>query len=144
MVLKQEALVEHIRKRHSGNVELLTEELPMIGIEPVSVNESTKIPEPKAKKQKIDHNLNIEAYPISFSPGKVIKQQSHEPLQTSQSFYQMTKNQSVKETHQILYSQSFTLPNNPKRRIAHQAKKLEPLKIKMKLKRSDHGSWSVV
>lgn len=139
MVLKQEALVEHIRNRHSGNFELLTEEFPMMGIESMD-NESTTRPEPKAKKQKVDHNLNIESYPVEFPPEKLIIQ----PLQTSQSFYQMTNLNPVNESQKILYSQSFTMPNNPKRRIAHQARNLEPLKIKMKLKKSDHGSWSVV
>ena len=143
MVLKQEALVEHIRNRHSGNFELLTEEFPMMAIESMD-NESTKTLEPKAKKQKVDHNLNIESHPIDFPPEKVIKQENYEPLQTSQSFYQITNNKSVNESQTILYSQSFTMPNNPKRRIAHQARNLEPLKIKMKLKKSDHGSWSVV
>jgi hypothetical protein len=135
MVLRPQALNEHIEKKHKGN------NLLMDDLSDKVEEKSEKIDEPKAKRQKVDHNRNIESYPLGYPPELVIEQPPQFQLQKSQSFYQIP--QQVHEPQSLQYSQSFTMPKPPKRRIAHQTKP-EPLKIKMKLKRAEQGQWSVV
>jgi hypothetical protein len=135
MVLKPQALNEHIERKHKGN-NLLMDETPMTVEAP---KEPAKVEPPKAKRQKLDHNRNIASFPLGYPPELVITKAVQ--LQKSQSFYQIP--QPVQHAPDLQYSHSFTLPNPIKRRIAHQPKQ-EPLKIKMKLRRVEHGQWSIV
>lgn len=151
MVLKPQALTEHIEKRHSGQNVLLNDDEVSQKVES-KPKETEIVVEQKVKRQKLDLNRNIESFPLGYPPEmlfekpKMLPKKPEKsfvpsfPLQRTQSFHQVPKT----PQQNLQASQSFTLPNPPKQRVAHQPKKPEPLKLKMKLKKVEQGHWSVV
>lgn len=138
LVLKPQALKHHIKKRHNGNDLVLYEEaIPTIKVEPMTNSNPNEI------QQKIAINLNIESYPLIFSPLLIFKKD--ENLQ-SKSFEVPQSSQPAEdpkiESDQCL--SSFTLPKPLKRRIAHRQNESNPLKLKMKIRKVEQGKWSVV
>lgn len=117
MILKSQAFNDHLKKRHSFDTLSETNELshPIVPVDTVF--------EHKAKRRKVDNNSDNQAYiesnPLGESPGLILKQ--------TQKFFKA--NSMI--AHQVRTPK--VIPQTPK-----------PARIKMKLKKSDHGSWTVV
>lgn len=131
MVLKQQALNDHLKKRHF--VDSLSEEIyafdetsfasstsldnfPALPIQPVALD--TMEYQPKTKKRKVNNKENIESHPLSSYHSK-------KPLQ---------------DEHVFLKPKPIIKPRT-------KAVKKEPensrCQIKLKLRKSDHGMWTV-
>lgn len=112
MVLKPQALNEHLQNRHSFNE--LSEEI-MIFQKNAAANEEAMIQQ-ASKRRRLDHNQNYESLPLS--PSKLLTQ--------TQNFFMENS------------------PNPPLILANKQQSSPEALCIKMKLKKTDRGLWSVV
>lgn len=108
MVVKQQAFNQHLQKRHnfgSDNFEATAND----HVKEVKVNA------PKAKKQRIDINLNIEHFPLGYSTSMV-----------------------------NLPTQKLFISNSTSSLHNHQGMQREGQRIKVKLKKSGLGGWRVI
>lgn len=119
MILKTQAFRDHFKKRHSNDSLLNEINFPL----DVSMEENIEeVIVQTAKRMKIDNSnsssyMANESFPVQSSSSMLLSQ--------TQSFFSNAQ----------LTAQSTMKPP---------PKKLEGLKIKMKLKKTDHGMWSIV
>lgn len=129
MILKPQAFNDHLKKRHNrdsisddSNSSYDTNFTDQTN-SPANTNNSTdKITEPKAKRQKRNHDLNpnTESFPLVQSPSVVLTKAKTK----ARNFFKPSAHQNV---------------------TVQQQRKAEPkIKIKIKLKKSDHGTWTVM
>lgn len=126
MILKQQAFQDHLKKRH--NSFSLSDDLysssddtnvsSEISSDNIPVNPVSLPNEPKAKRKKVDNSPNIESYPLGASPTKIYAQ--HNP--------KFLKPKSYKPRQKV---------------IKQEPEKSGCQQIKLKLRKSDHGMWSV-
>lgn len=120
MILKASVFNNHIQKRHSGTFDSDT----LIAVDEKTIDEAdTVVPEPKAKRPRLNQNRNIESVPVGQTQSMM--------LARTQDFFQ---------SNTIKSSQSFSHPQ-PIKIESQGILEKESSGIKMTLKKS--GSlWS--
>lgn len=123
MVLKQQAFNDHLKKRHNS-FSLSDEFYSSSDDTYVSSDNAPVVPvsflnEQTAKRRKVDNSSDVESYPLVSCPSKVLSQHERKFIKPK--------------------------PNKPtqtvKKRESEKAAAAQS--IRLKLRKSDHGTWSV-